>query len=199
VSNLDEGAPAAAAGVSDVAGAAPAEASGVPPVGVGWSAGRPDAVVVGSTAEVGVPGGAAASPDPLPSRAVRAVLSAGVRLPAVLGRLHRPYAHPGAARLLHLLKEAGCPTADLAPTLQRVTEACAVCRRTRPRPPRAIVAVPRTTVFKDTVAVDLAEVAGRGRFLRVIDLRTRLSRYVVVANKEAPTIVRFLFSFWISV
>jgi len=50
VSNLDEGAPAAAAGVSDVAGAAPAEASGVPLVGVGWSAGRPDAVVVGSRA-----------------------------------------------------------------------------------------------------------------------------------------------------
>jgi len=54
-------------------------------------------------------------------------------------------------------------------------------------------------VFKDAIAVDLAEVAGRGRFLHVIDLGTRLSHWVVVANKEAPTIVRALLSVWICV
>ena len=59
--------------------------------------------------------------------------------------------------------------------------------------------LPRPTVFNDTVADDLAEVTGRGRFLHMIDLGTRLSRCVVVADKKAPTIVRTLPSVWICV
>ena len=145
------------------------------------------------------PGLADSASSRLSARDARAVLSAGVHLPAGPTRLHRTYAHPGAARLLHHLKEAGCTDATIASALRRVSEVCTVCRGSRSRFPRAVVTMPRPTVFNDTVAVDLAEISGRGRFLHVIDLGTRLSRCVVVADKEAPTIVRALLSVWICV
>lgn len=46
---------------------------------------------------------------------------------------------------------------------------------------------------------DLAEIAGRGRFLHVIALDTRLSRCMVFNDKQAPTIFRTLLSHWIYV
>ena len=110
----------------------------------------------------------------------------------MLTRLHRTYAHPGAARLLYLPKEAGCTDAAIAPALRRVSEVCAVCQESLSCPLRAVVTMPRVIVFNDTVVVDLAEIAGRGRFLRVVDMGTCLSRCVFVADKEAPTIVHAL-------
>lgn len=59
--------------------------------------------------------------------------------------------------------------------------------------------MPRSSVIKDTVALDLGELTGWGRFLHMIDLGTRLSRCVVVSDKETTTIVRALLSVWICV
>lgn len=104
----------------------------------------------------------ASPPSRLHGKDSRAALSAGVHMPAVLGRLHRTYAHPGAARLLHLPKKAGCVDAAVASGLQRVTDSCAVFRGTRARPPRVTVTLPRTAAFNDTVALDLAELTCLG-------------------------------------
>lgn len=129
----------------------------------------------------------------------RRLLAAGADLPSVLSRLHRTYAHPGAERLLQLLKDAGCASPGLAQALHRVTQRCSVCRANRSRPPRAVVTMPRPAAFNDTLAVDLAELAGRGQFLHSVDIGTRLSRCVIVQDKEAQTIVRALLSHWVCV
>lgn len=128
-----------------------------------------------------------------------AVPKVGPRLTAVLTRLHCSYGHPCADRLTLLLKEAGCTSRAVSETVQRLTAACKACRTARPRPPRALVTIPRPTHFNDSVAIDLAEIAGRGSFLHVIDLGTRLSRCVAVSDKEAPTRGRALLSQWINV
>lgn len=127
------------------------------------------------------------------------MLSSGPQLAAVLKGLHRTYAHPGADRLLFLLKEAGCNEAAIGPTFRQVTAACGACRAARLRPPRTIVTMPRRTAFNDAIAMDLEELTGRGRFLHIIDLGTRLSKCVVVTDKEATTIVRALLSHCICV
>jgi len=173
---------AATVAASDVKDVVPAAPAGVVPV-----------------AAAAAPGGAAPAPSHLSARDAHSVLSAGVHLPAVFSRLHRTYAYPGAAHLLHLPKDAGCLDAAIAPALRRVTEILAVCPGARSRPPRAFVTLPRPAVLNDNVAIDLAEASGRGRFLHEIELGTRLSRCVVVPEKEAPTIVRALISVWICV
>ena len=118
-------------------------------------------------------------------------------LPAALTHLHRMYAHPGADRLIHLLRAGGLTTSRCAAVARQVTAACSTCRSLRPRPARTVVTLPRPTVFNDTVALDLAELAGRGRFLHLVDLGTRLSQCVVVADKEATTIVRAILDRWV--
>lgn len=94
----------------------------------------------GATANAGANGGPV-----LGRRDSLAVLKAGLRLKAVLEGLHRTYAHPGADRLFPLLHDAGCRDAAIAPMARQVTAAWSASRATRPRPPRAVVTLPRPT------------------------------------------------------
>lgn len=59
--------------------------------------------------------------------------------------------------------------------------------------------MPRETAFNDTIAMDLEELTGWGRFLHIVDLGTRLPRCVVVTDKDATTIVCALLPHWICV
>lgn len=139
------------------------------------------------------------APAALRRRDSLAVIKAGPQLSAVITGLHRTYAHPGADRLIRLLHEAGCRDPAVATTVRRVTTACGACRSTRSRPPRSVVTLPRPTLFNDTVAMDLAEIDRRGVFLHLVDLGTRLSRCIVIPDKEAGTVVRALLTTWICV
>lgn len=174
-------------------------------VSAGTAPGRPPASV--DAAAEGVPEPVRPSEEMSPPNARAALrgtdstqlLAAGPNLPTVLSRLHRTYAHPGAERLLQLLKDAGCMSPGLSQAVQRVTDTCDVCRATRSRPLRSVVTTPRRSAFNDTLAIDLAELAGRGQFLHAVDLGTRLSRCVIVGDEEATTIVRALLSPWVCV
>jgi len=53
-------------------------------------------------------------------------------LPAALTHLHRMYAHPGADRLIHLLRAGGLTTSRCAALARQVTAACSTCRSLRP-------------------------------------------------------------------
>lgn len=143
--------------------------------------------------------GAEAHTIRLRSRDSRAGLSASPALAVVRSNLHRTYAYPAADRLVFLLQAAGCSDSAIAPALQCGTAACASCRATRARPPRAVVTMPRSSVINDTGALDFGELTGWGPFLHMIDLGTRLSRCVFVSDKEAKTIVRAVLSGWICV
>lgn len=123
----------------------------------------------------------------------------GPQLTAVLSGLRRTCAHPGADRLITLLRDEGCRETAMDPTVRQVTAASDSGRSTRFRPPRTVVALPRPTLFIDTLAMDLVEVSKRGIFLHIIDLGTQLSRCVFIPDKEAPTVVRALLSYWICV
>ncbi|OSX73858.1 hypothetical protein BU14_0323s0002 [Porphyra umbilicalis] len=140
----------------------------------------------------------AASGVPQPTAPSLAGLAAS-NLPVTLTHLHRLYAHPGADRLIHLLRAGGLTTPASAAVARQVTAACSTCRSLRPRPARAGVTLPRPTAFNDTVALDLAELPGRGRFLHLVDLGTRLSQCVMVADKEAPTIARAVLERWVCI
>jgi len=147
----------------------------------------------GATARRGAPAGFGASSLALPSLTGLS----DSNLPAVLTHLHRMYAHPGADCLLYLLRAGGLTSSRCVAVARQVTAACPTCRSLRPRPARPVVTLPRPTAFNDTVALDLAELSGRGRFLHLVDLGTLLSQCVVVADKEATTVVRAILDRWV--
>lgn len=168
--------PAVALGASDVDLAVDGE---VPP------SARPGEMPVAPP--TGVVTAVPADPARLRSRDSLAVVSAELQLMAVLTGLHRQSAHPDCHLLDVLLKRARCTDAAIVPALRRDMAACARCRSSRQRSPRTVLTMPRVTLFNDTVAVDLAEMAKKGRFLHMSDLGSRHSRCVVVPDKDAPT------------
>ena len=102
-------------------------------------------------------------------------------------KLHTQYVHCSAARLNELLRTAGAQDAKVFEAVTAAVDGCDACKLTASRPPRPPVAVPRALQFNDTVAVDLAQVAPIGAFLHMVDLGTRFSKAVAIANNAQST------------
>lgn len=112
-------------------------------------------------------------------------------------KLHTQYGYCSASRLHTLLRQAVTTDKEVYDAVTRAVMQCGVCQKTAPRPSRPLVTVPRDLKFNDTLSVDLGHVMATGWFLHVIDLGTRVSKAVALANKEAPTVARALLSGWI--
>jgi len=146
--------------------------------------------------------GAGSSSDP-PAAAVRDFLLAAVltrdtpELPRQASKLHTQYGHCSADRLNALLRTAGTQDAAVFKAVTAAVAGCAACQKTAPRPPRPLVAIPQALKYNDTVVVDLAQVAPVGVFLHMVDLGTRCSKAVALANKEATTVARALLGGWL--
>lgn len=97
-------------------------------------------------------------------------------LPAVATRLYRIYGHAGAARLSHMLRTAGCEDVELHTAVSAAVHECRACQRAQPAPHHPDFALPLSTRFNESVAMDLASIRGLGTFVHFIDLGTRLSR-----------------------
>lgn len=111
-------------------------------------------------------------------------------LPAIAARLHRTYGHAGSARLSHMLRTAGYSHAALHAAVAAAVSGCRAWQLVLPAPHHPVVALPRSSRFNETVAMDLASIRGLGTFAHFIDLGSRLSRCVAIPNKLAPTVVR---------
>jgi len=146
--------------------------------------------------------GAGSSSDP-PAAAVRDFLLAAVltrdtpELPRQAFKLHTQDGHCSADRLNARLRTAGTKDAAVFKAVTAAVAGCASCQKTAPRPPRPLVAIPPALKLNYTVAVDLAQVAPVGVFLQMVDLGTRFSKAVALANKEATTVSRALLGGWL--
>lgn len=127
------------------------------------------------------------------------VSAASPNLPATAERLHKTYGHAGAARISALLRQAGCDDPAVHAAVEAAVKSCRACQLAQPAPHHPTVAMPRSSRFNDTVALDLASIRGLGMFVHFIDLGTRLSRCVSVSNKLSQTVVRAFLEAWICV
>lgn len=125
-----------------------------------------------------------------------AIATGQVDLSALATRLHRTYGHAGAARLSHMLHMAGCSVSKLHVAIATAVTGCRACQLAQPAPHHPVVALPRSSRFNETVAMDLASIRGLGTFVHFIDLGTRLSRCVAIPNKLTPTVARAFIDKW---
>lgn len=98
-----------------------------------------------------------------------------------------------------MLRTAGCTDATLHAAVAAAVSGCRACQLAQPAPHHPIVALPQSSLFNETVAMDLASIRGLGTFAHFIDLGSRLSRCVAIPNKLAPTVVRAFLDTWICV
>ena len=116
-------------------------------------------------------------------------------------KLHRQFAHPSKEKLMELISRAGNPwnsNDELKSEIESITSNCETCQKYKKSPPRPVVGLPMATQFLETVAMDLKFYRGT-IILHLIDVCTRLSAAIVVANKQPDTIIQALFQIWISV
>ena len=113
-------------------------------------------------------------------------------------KLHRQFAHPSAEKLKKLIKDAGKDDPELIKCIDKVTEACETCMKYKKQRPRPVVAMSMASVFNETVAMDLKVFKQGLYFLVIVDIATRFCRATVISDKKPETIVKGLFTSWIS-
>ena len=120
---------------------------------------------------------------------------------AVATKLHISFAHATVAQMLRLLKAAGqpwCSDKELHRAVEKVIESCETCLKFKKTPPRPVVGLPLATKFLQSVGMDLKQYHLK-IILHLVDHATRLSVAVFIPNKKAPTVVKAILRYWISV
>ena len=101
----------------------------------------------------------------------------------IIDKLHKQFAHPTAKRLKSLLKDADAYTKHHLDFVDRVTENCEVCKRSKKTPARPVVSLPLATELNEVVAVDLKEWKPNVYFMHLVNVATRFSLAAVVRKK----------------
>jgi len=112
-------------------------------------------------------------------------------------KLHTQYGHCAAAWLIGLLRNQGVPDPEVFRAVVTAVVSCDACRRDAPRPPRPLVSIPRSLLFNDTVAVDLAYISPDATFLHMVDVGSWFSKAVAIANKKTATETRVMLAGWL--
>ena len=111
-------------------------------------------------------------------------------------KLHQQFGHPTYDRLSEMIKLAGITDEKFHEILKSYTEACKPCQKYRRANPRPVVGMSLSKEFNSTVALDL-KFFHSNIILHMIDLATRYSNGVFVADKRKETIVNAVIFEWI--
>ena len=116
-------------------------------------------------------------------------------------KLHRQFAHAPYERIVSLLNSAGDPWSKdekLKEALKHVIKVCKTCRVYQKPSLHPVVGFPTATCFQDTVAMDLKFYKGK-ILLHLNDHATHLSACTRVPSKRPESIIKGIFTHWISV
>ena len=115
----------------------------------------------------------------------------------IANKLHRQFGHPTSDKLVKLLRDAGHANKELEEEVDFISRSCETCMKFQRAPPRPVVGLPMARKFNETIAMDL-KVWNQVYFLVIIDLATRFCAAAVISNKQPSTIIRTLFTCWIT-
>ena len=112
-------------------------------------------------------------------------------------KLHKQFGHCTAEKLHMLIKKSGGSVA-LA-DIQKVILQCDICPQFGRSAPKPCASLPLASDWNSTLALDLHQMTELGSsvwYLHIIDLFTRFTAAVFIANKKPETIIAGLLSHW---
>ena len=113
-------------------------------------------------------------------------------------KLHKQFGHPSCKRLNQLIKDGGLKYKDYCDFVEKISDACDICKKFRRTPSKPVVCMPMAKEFNETVAIDLKEwKKGEVYFLHLIDVATRFSRSAVIYSKEKKVVIDKVIEIWI--
>ena len=112
-------------------------------------------------------------------------------------KLHHQFGHPGAERLIRMLRNADMLDNDIEKQIRSVTKNCEVCIKYKRPAARPVVSAQMAEKFNKVIAMDLKQVR-QHLVLVMVDLATRYCVASVIPNKFAKTVVGGIFRNWIS-
>ena len=113
-------------------------------------------------------------------------------------KIHKVLAHPLPEILKYFFRNSSDNEKEIMEAVDTITDKCDVCRRFRKSPSRPKVGLPLSSDFNDCVAVDLKVKKGnKGYILYCIDTFSRLTRGVIINNKNPNTIVSGIIDCWV--
>ena len=113
-------------------------------------------------------------------------------------KIHKVLAHPLPKILKHFFKNSSENSKDVMKAVDSVAEKCQVCKRFKKTPSIPKVGLPVSSDFNDCVSVDLKVRKGnKGYILYCIDTFSRLTRGVIIKNKNPSTIVSGIIDCWV--
>ena len=112
-------------------------------------------------------------------------------------KLHRPFAHPTAEKLIKLLREAGIKNNLLEDEVRKIDSSCETCMKFKRTPSRPVVCMPMARKFNEVVSMDLKAWEDK-YFLVMVDMATRYCNACVINKKTPRIIVDAVMRHWIA-
>ena len=113
-------------------------------------------------------------------------------------KIHEVLAHPLTQILKHFFRNSSDNKKKIMEAVDAITDQCNVCRRFRKSPSRPKVGLPLSSEFNNCVAVDMKVKKGnKGYLLYCINTFSRLTRGVIINNKNPNTIVSGIIDCWV--
>ena len=111
-------------------------------------------------------------------------------------KLHRQFAHPTAAKLKELMKNASAWKPEFEFMLVNISEKCEICKLHIRTPSKPVVALPIASTFNEKVCMDLKK-WGNKWILHMIDMWSRFSVSFFVDRKRPSDIINKIMASWV--
>ena len=113
-------------------------------------------------------------------------------------KLHSQFGHPSHEKLTKLVQSAGVQDSSFIDMIKECSAKCETCIKYSRKNPRPIVGMALSNDFNSTIAMDLKQI-DKHIILHIIDLATRYSNAVVIADKRKETVVEAIIRNWVNI
>ena len=113
-------------------------------------------------------------------------------------KVHHVMCHPRADILKIFYKDSNENDKETLRAVDEVTNNCKICKfKYKKSPPRPKVALPVSNNFNQSVSIDLKGPTNKGYILYCVDTFSRLTRGIIIKDKNPSTIIKGLLDCWI--
>ena len=112
-------------------------------------------------------------------------------------KIHQIMCHPKENALKQFFKDSNFNGEEVQRVIENVSRNCTVCLRHKRTPSRPKVGLPVVNDFNQCVALDLKIRQNKKPILYAVDTFSRLTRGIIIKNKEPANIVKGILDLWV--